>query len=187
MPSTLAEPESNRLPRFGRPQINREPSKLLAITAPWLLVMFGSLSPAWPMIVSAPLMPPLGFLFLVAWQQLRPGLFPVWAGLPLGLFDDLYSGQPFGSAVLLWSTAMVVLDLFEARFPWRGVVFNWLVASALLVVYLVAAAGLAGLGGGKWSISVLIPQMLFSILAYPLLALIVSLTDRFRLIPIRKR
>ena len=187
MPSTLAEPVSNRLPRFGRTQINREPSRFLAITAPWLLVMFGSLSPAWPMIVSAPLMPPLGFLFLVAWQQLRPGLFPVWAGLPLGLFDDLYSGQPFGSAVLLWSTAMVALDLFEARFPWRGVVFNWLVASALLLVYLIAAAGIADIGGGKWSIGILIPQMLLSILAYPLLALIVSLTDRFRLIPIRKR
>lgn len=187
MPSSLAAPTTERLPRFGRPQINREPSKLLAITAPWLLVMIGSLSPTWPLIASAPLMPPFGFLFLVAWQQLRPGLFPVWAGLPLGLFDDLYSGQPFGSAVLLWSTAMIALDLFEARFPWRGVVFNWLVASGLSVVYLFVAAGIAGVGGGNASIRMLVPQMLFSILAYPLLALMVSLTDRFRLIPIRKR
>ena len=187
MPSPLTAPVSHRLPRFGRPQINREPSKILAVTAPWLLVMFGSLSPAWPVIASAPLMPPLGFLFLVAWQQLRPGLFPVWAGLPLGLFDDLYSGQPFGSAVLLWSTAMVALDLFEARFPWRGVVFNWLVASGLLTVYQVAAAGIADIGGGTASFRMLIPQVVFSILAYPLLALIVSRTDRFRLIPIRKR
>lgn len=187
MPSPLAAPVSNALPRFGRPQINREPSRLLAIGAPWLLVMIGSLSPTWPIIASAPLMPPLGFLLLVAWQQLRPGLFPVWAGFPLGLFDDLYSGQPFGSAVLLWSAAMIALDVFEARFPWRGVVFNWLVASALVVVYLFAAGTVANVGGSNALLDLLMPQMLFSILAYPLLALVVSLTDRFRLIPIRKR
>lgn len=187
MPSPLAMPATHRLPQFGRPQINREPSKILAIAAPWLLVMFGSLSPAWPVIASAPLMPPFGFLLLVAWQQLRPGLFPVWAGLPLGLFDDLYSGQPFGSAVFLWSTAMIALDLFEARFPWRGVVFNWLVASGLLAVYLIGAAGIAEMGGGDASIRVMLPQMLFSILAYPVLALVVSWTDRLRLIPVRKR
>ncbi len=187
MPSSLTVPASDSLPRFGRPQINREPSRILAVTAPWLLVMVGSLSPAWPIIISAPIVPPLGFLFLVAWQQLRPGLFPVWAGLPLGLFDDLYSGQPFGSAVLLWSAAMIALDVFEARFPWRGVVFNWLVASGLLAAYLLVAAGLANFGGGIFAPHLLLPQLLLAILTYPLLALVVSLTDRFRLIRIRKR
>ena len=160
---------------------------MMAIAAPWVLVMLGSLSPTWPIIASAPLVPPLGFLLLVAWQQLRPGLFPVWAGLPLGLFDDLFSGQPFGSAVLLWSAAMIVLDLFEARFPWRGVVFNWLVASVMLVTYLIAAAWLADAGGGNSSLVALVPQMLLSVLGYPLLAILVALTDRFRLIPIKKR
>ncbi len=185
MPSSLATPGSGRLRRFDTPRINRAPSKILAISAPWLLVMLGSLSPTWPIIASGPVVPPLGFLFLVIWQQLRPGLFPVWAGLPLGLFDDLFSGQPFGSAVMLWSAATIILDLFEARFPWRSVVFNWLVASCLTVLYLVSAAYLAG--AGHAALLVILPQILLSILICPLLALLVNLTDRFRLIPIRKR
>ncbi len=185
MPSSLANPNSGGLPRFGQPRINRAPSKILAISAPWLLVMLGSLSPLWPIIASGPVIPPLGFLLLVIWQQLRPGLFPVWAGLPLGLFDDLFSGQPFGSAVMLWSASMILLDLFEARFPWRSVVFNWLVASCLTLVYLVCAAWLAG--ANHTAFAVIWPQVLLSILVCPILAQLVSMTDRFRLIPIRKR
>lgn len=185
MPSSLADPNSGGLRRFGQPRINREPSRILAITAPWLLVMLGSLSPTWPIIASGPVVPPMGFLLLVIWQQLRPGLFPVWAGLPLGMFDDLFSGQPFGSAVMLWSAAMILLDLFEARFPWRGVAFNWLVASCLTVIYLLAAAWLAG--ANHTGLAVIWPQALLSVLVCPLLALLVSATDRFRLIPIRKR
>lgn len=187
MPSPLAAPLSDRLHKVGRPRINREPSKTLAITTPWLLVMLGSLSPTWPVILSAPLMPPLGFLLLVAWQQLRPGLFPVWVGLPLGLFDDLYSGQPFGSAVLLWSAAMIALDVFEARFPWRGVVFNWLVASGLVLLYLVSAAWIADASGGNSNLLHLLPQYFFSVLAYPFLAILVGVADRFRLLPLRRR
>ena len=185
MASSLATPVSGGIRSFGRPRINRGPSKILAISAPWILVMLGSLSPVWPLIASGPLVPPFGFLLLVIWQQLRPGLFPVWAGLPLGLFDDLLSGQPFGSAVMLWSAAMILLDVFEARFPWRSIVFNWLVASILTVSYLAAAAWLAGASGPQ--MLTLMPQAMLSILACPALALLVSMTDRFRLIPIRKR
>ena len=77
--------------------------------------MAGKMGPGWLLIASAPVLPPLGFLAFVAWRQLRPGLLPVWAGLPLGLFDDLFSGQPFGTAVMLWSIAAIVLDVIEAR------------------------------------------------------------------------
>lgn len=183
MPSPLIAPITDVLRDFGKPRINRAPSAVLAICLPWLLVMLGSLSPSWPIIASAPLVPPLGFLLLIAWQQLRPGLFPIWAGLPLGLFDDLYSGQPFGSAVLLWSTAMLVLEFLEVRFPWRGVVFNWLSASGIITVYLVLALMIANAGGGSASPGILIPQILFSILAYPIAARLVGAVDRFRLTP----
>ena len=186
MPLPLAEPLTDTLRDFGKPRINRGPSPTLAIATPWLLVMLGSLTPTWPIIASAPLVPPIGFLLLVAWQQLRPGLFPVWAGLPLGLFDDLYSGQPFGSAVLLWSVTMIGLDVLEARFPWRGVTLNWFAASGIFTLYLVLAAQLADLSGGNSSLVHLIPQLVLSILAYPLAAVLVGGADRFRLVPIRK-
>lgn len=185
MPLPLAEPITETLRDFGKPRINREPWPVLAITVPWLVVMLGSLVPLWPIVASAPLVPPLGFLMLVAWQQLRPGVFPVWAGLPLGMFDDLYSGQPFGSAVVLWSATMIALDLLEVRFPWRGVLLNWLAASGIVTAYLVFAAQIADVGGGNSNPLHLIPQIALAILAYPVSAWIVGGADRFRLIPIR--
>lgn len=186
MPSPLIAPITDVLRDFGKPRINRAPSPLLAVSMPLVLIMLGSLSPSWPIIASAPLVPPFGFLLLIAWQQLRPGLFPVWAGLPLGLFDDLFSGQPFGSAVLLWSLAMLVLDFLEVRFPWRGVVLNWLSASAIIAAYLLFSLLIANAAGGSASPVILLPQLALSVLAYPLAARLVGATDRFRLIPIRK-
>ena len=170
---------------FGKPRINRAPSPLLAFAVPWVLVMLGSLSPLWPIVSSAPVLPPFGFLLLIAWQQVRPGLFPVWAGLPLGLFDDLYSGQPFGSAVVLWSLTMLALDLLEFRFPWRGIALNWLSASGFVALYLVLTLQIAKLSGGGAPLGVLLPQFVLSVLAIPLAARLVGLADRFRLIPIR--
>jgi rod shape-determining protein MreD len=169
--------------KFGGGRINREPSPLLAIALPWVLVMLGSMAPVLPLIASLPVIPPLGFLFLVAWLQMRPGLFPVWAGLPLGAFDDLFSGQPFGSAILLWSLVSMLLDFVEVRFPWRGFWQNWLLAAALTLVYLVFAALLAS---GFAGIKLLGPQILLSILLYPLVGRIVGAVDRLRLVPFRK-
>lgn len=166
-----------------RKKINRAPSPAVAIAVPWLTVMLGSLSPTWPLIASAPLLPPLGFLILLAWRQLRPGLLPVWAGLPLGLFDDLYSGQPLGSAILLWSMALIVLEVIELRFPWRNFFLDWLVAAGLILAYLPVAMGLAT--GKAPSLLVLAPQLLLSILGYPLIGRLVALFDRMRLLGFR--
>lgn len=166
-----------------RKKLNRAPSPVIAIVVPWLTVMLGSLSPTWPLIASAPLLPPLGFLILLAWRQLRPGLLPVWAGLPLGLFDDLYSGQPLGSAILLWSIALIVLDVIELRFPWRNFLIDWLVAAGLILAYLPTAMGLAQ--GAVPSPLVLAPQLLISIFAYPLVGRLVALFDRLRLVHFR--
>jgi rod shape-determining protein MreD len=168
--------------RFRR-RINRAPSPLLARGVPWISVMLGSLVPAWLFMASAPYVPPFGFLTLLAWRQLRPGLLPVWAGLPLGLFDDLYSGQPMGSGILLWSVAMIVLDAIETRFPWRNFALEWLVAAALIVVYVVACLGTANLAGADAPLAVLAPQILLAILVYPVVGRIVAALDRLRLIP----
>ncbi len=181
----MAPPLPSALRQFGKPRINRTASPVLALATPWLLVMLGSLSPTWPVIASAPLLPPIGFLLLVGWQQLRPGLFPVWAGWPLGLFDDLFSGQPIGSAVVLWSVTMLMLDFIEHRFPWRGFLSNWVVAGAFIAGYLLLALQIANLAGGANSPLVLLPQLAVAVLAYPVAAKLVGLADRFRLIPIR--
>ncbi|MFC0685907.1 rod shape-determining protein MreD [Novosphingobium clariflavum] len=167
-----------------RRSINRAPSPLLAHSVPWLTIMLGSLAPSWLMIASAPVMPPLGYLVFLAWHQLRPGLMPIWAGLPLGLFDDLFSGQPFGCAVLLWSLSSIVIDIVETRIPWRHFLIEWLVANGLIVTYILLCLVFANFGGADAPLRVIVPQIVISVLSYPLVGRFVALADRFRLKPL---
>ncbi len=125
-------PKARRDP-FGS-KINRSHWPLLAYGLPWLSILLGSLTPWLPVIAPAPVLPPFGFMMLLAWRLARPGLLPLWAGLPLGLFDDLYSGQPLGSAVLLFSLVLMAIELIEIRFPWRNFWLDWLTAAAILVI-----------------------------------------------------
>lgn len=181
-----------RLPGFvrfeqaGRSRINRTPSPIIARGLPWLTVMICSILPGLLLIASAPILPPLGFLAFVSWRQLRPGLMPVWAGLPLGFFDDLYSGQPAGSAVLLWSLAAIVLDEIEERLPWRNFLTEWLVAMALILAYIVLSLFIANIAGASTPVHVIVPQIVISLLFYPFVGRLVALADRIRLIPFRE-
>lgn len=168
-----------------RRRINRAPSPVLAHGMPWLTVMLASLLPSLFFIASAPVAPPFGFLVFLAWRQLRPGLLPVWAGLPLGVFDDLFSGQPFGSAILLWSATMILLDLVEARFPWRHFAIEWLMATFLVISYLLIGLSFANMAGGSSPAGVIAPQTVMSIMVYPLVGRMVAFFDRLRLFSIR--
>lgn len=169
--------------KIPRNRINRGPSPVLAIGLPWASIVLFSLAPTWIFIVSTPIVPPLGFLAFIAWRQLRPGLLPIWAGLPLGIFDDLISGQPFGSAVFLWSVATIVLDAIEARLPWRNFATEWLVAAGLITAYIVLCLALANLAGASTAIAVIMPQIVISILLYPLVGRAAAMFDRIRLTP----
>ncbi len=165
---------------YGR-RINREHSPLLATALPWLSILLGSLLPMVFIATALPLVPPLGYLVLLAWRLVRPGLLPVWAGLPLGLFDDLFSGQPLGSGVLLWSLTMIGLELLDSRIPWRSFAQDWIAASMVLVAYLLLSYGVSGAVPGGPSVVALGPQLALSILLFPAAARLVSTLDRLRL------
>ena len=175
----LPRPIADRLRR----RINRAPSPFLAIGVPWGTIMLASLAPTWPVLASAPVLPPFGFMLLLAWRQGHPGLLPVWAGLPLGMFDDVFSGQPFGSAVLLWSMTMLLLEIVEARFPWRNFLLDWLVSAGLICAYLVMSLVFANWAGAFVSIEVLAPQVMTAVFLFPLIGRLVAMFDRFRLLP----
>lgn len=176
-----------RIPRIATGlatrRINRAPSPFLVRAVPWATVVLASMLPAWPFIASAPVLPPLGFLMLIGWQQIRPGLLPIWAGLPLGLVDDVFSGQPFGSAILLWSLAMIALDLIDHRLPWRTFLFDWLVGAALIVAYILACMLFAGT---SVPLVAMAPQLTLSVFLYPLVGRAVAMCDRFRLLPLAR-
>ena len=177
-------PQSRSDPYGSR--INHRESVLLAYGLPWATILLGSLAPWLPVIAPAPVLPPFGFLLLLAWRLLRPGLLPPWAGLPLGLFDDLYSGQPMGSGVLLFSLALIVIELIEIRFPWRNFWLDWLTAVGLVVPYLVIAALLSGAETTVVQLRVIAPQLLLSIVLFPIIARVVAMLDRFRLMRVRR-
>jgi rod shape-determining protein MreD len=164
--------------------LNRAPSPTLALATPWLSVVLASILPTMPLIASAPVMPPFALMLLVAWSQIRPGLLPIWAGLPLGAFDDLYSGQPFGSAILLWSLTMIVLFIIEARIPWRSYLLDWLVAAGLICSCILAMLVIANAAGGAAGLIVVAPQAAAAVLLYPLMGRMAAALDRFRLIRI---
>jgi rod shape-determining protein MreD len=169
-----------------RSRINRAPSPILSRGIPWASVLLLSLAPFAPMLTSAPLMPPLAFMALLAWRMLRPGMLPVWAGAPLGAFDDLFSGQPLGSAILLWSLAMITMEIVDIRLRWRGFLQDWALASGFIAGYLVLALAIANLTGGAAPLAVIVPQIFLALLVHPLVTRLVAALDRLRLLPVRK-
>jgi rod shape-determining protein MreD len=173
-----------RRDRYGS-KINRTHSPVLAYAVPWASVMLGSLLPQLLVASAVPLVPPLGYLMLLSWRLVRPGLLPVWAGFPLGAFDDLFSGQPFGCAIVLWSATMIGIEIVETRFPWRGFFQDWIVGSVIVTWYLVLAALFSGGQVTASMLLVLLPQLVLSIALIPLLSRFVAGLDRFRLTRVR--
>ncbi len=174
----------SRTDRYGK-RINREPLPLLAYSLPYLTIMIGSLAPLFLITTEMPIMPPLGFMMFLGWRIMRPGLLPQWAGLPLGAFDDLFSGQPFGSAILLWSLAMIAIELVEARFPWRGFWQDWMAAALATPIYIVMAMIFSGAPLTWPMVMVALPQLLIAVILYPAIARLVAWFDRLRLMRIR--
>ena len=182
--------------RSVMPQITSAPSPMLVWGMAWLTIMAGSILPGWLMATPPPLLPSFGYLLLLGWRQLRPGLLPVWAGLPLGLIDDLFSGQPLGSAIVLWSASMVVLDIVDVRFPWRNFVFDWLIAAVMIAsasfafVLIASPHGGANVSGDDAQVLKAIAlgnialQALLGVLLYPLIVLLVAWADAARLRPL---
>ncbi|WP_209347557.1 rod shape-determining protein MreD [Pontixanthobacter sp. CEM42] len=166
-------------------RINRAHSPVLVYSIPTFTILLGSIVANIPIATALPLMPPLGFLLLIGWRLVRPGLFPVWIGFPLGLFDDLFSGQPFGSAILLWSVAMLVIEAVDVRFPWRSFMQDWMAVAVAISSYVAAAAILSGADLSWAGAFALIPQILLSVLIYPMVARMVARLDRLRLMRVR--
>lgn len=170
---------------YGR-RINHAQSPWRARSVPYLSIMLASLLPVLLVADVMPLAPLTGYMVLLGWRIMRPGLLPLWAGAPLGAIDDLVSGQPFGSAILLWSITMIALELIEARFPWRGFWQDWFTAGLMIGAYWLAALLLSGGSVTSALLLVALPQLLLSLLLYPIIARMIANLDRFRLARARR-
>ena len=113
-----------------------------------LMILLGSLSAVLPILADAPILPPLGFLAFVVWRLLAPDLFPPWSALGFGLFDDLVSGNPLGTAIFLWTVAALALPLANRAFPFRTWRQDWLMATGAVMLYLTSLWFLSPVNGG---------------------------------------
>lgn len=147
---------------------------------PVVSVMLASLAPLLPDIATAPLLPPFGFMVLLSWRLLRDDLWPVWVALPLGLFDDIFSGQPLGSAMALWTITFLIIDVINNQLVWRDHWQDWGIAALAIAGELVLSLGIARLTGGAMPVVLLVPQIVVSALLFPIVARGCAFLDRLR-------
>ena len=144
---------------------------------PVVSVMVASLAPLLPIVATAPVVPPLGFIALLSWRLLRNDLWPVWAALPLGLFDDLLSGAPIGTGMALWTITLLVIDAIDQRWVWRDHRQDWAIAVAGMALYLPIAMLMTG---ARAPLPVLLTQVGCSALLYPIISRLTAMLDRWR-------
>ena len=153
--------------------------KQSASTVPALTVMAGSALTLLPMIFTFPILPPFGLMILLGWRLARPDALPIWSPLLLGLFDDLISGQPLGSAMLLWMISFLVIDLLDQRLVWRDFWQDWLLAAGAIAASLFAGRLVASPIGAHVD-TVLLLQVIVSIMLYPVISRLIAWLDRKR-------
>jgi len=168
------------LPLKRRTSFTPPPTALEAQLVPVVSTMIGSLTVLLPVIASEPLMPPFGLMVFLGWRLLRGDIWPLWMGLPLGLWDDLFSGQPIGTAMCGWTAIMLALDAFDRRTPFRDHRHDWLLAALVIAGYLIFALGIAALTAGGTPAVTLVPQIMLSALLFPLVSRACAVLDRWR-------
>ena len=134
-----------------------------------------------PLVVMNPLIPDIGFLVLLTWRLLRPEIWMPSVALGCGLFDDLVSGHPLGQSMALWTIVFLVFDLIDNRVDYKDFWFDWFYAAVAVVFHTAGAWYIGVLMHSPSPFSQLLPQIGFTILAYPVLARLILGLDRWRL------
>jgi rod shape-determining protein MreD len=146
---------------------------------PWVTVGVASTLTVTPAVATLGLFPPLGLVMLLTWRLLARFSLRPWAPALLGLYDDLLSGQPLGSAVLLWTLCFLVIDVIEQRLGFRDFWQDWLIAAALSAAVLVAGRLIAAPLGAPLA-GPLALQIGITVLLFPSAARVVAWIDRKR-------
>lgn len=152
-----------------------------AAYVPAASVVAGTLLAALPIVVQSGWFPDFGLLALLAWRLLRADVWPSWWAAPLGLINDLVSGYPIGLSVTVWTASMLLLDLVDRRTIWRDYWIEWGLASVLILFAEAAQWQTARWMGAGVPFTSMLPPILISVAAFPVVAWIVGLLDRWRL------
>lgn len=166
--STVLDP---RPPKLEAPDFAARARWLAPLT-----IVLASLVTIVPAVATYPVLPPFGLMAFIAWRIRRPDVFRSWAPVPLGVFDDLVSGQPMGCAMLLWTIVSLSMDVIDTRLFYRDFWQDWLVAAGGIAFVLVLGRLLAVPLGAAVDLPLLV-QVAASILCYPLVVRLVAALD----------
>ena len=142
-----------------------------------LSVMLGSMMTLLPIVTTVPYLPPFGLMILLGWRLVRGDSMKVWMPVPLGFFDDAISGQPLGSAMLLWTVCILVIDVIDTRLVWRDFWHDWLIASGAIAFCLIACRLVAAPFYSHVDTALLV-QILISVALFPVIARFCAWMDR---------
>lgn len=134
-----------------------------------------------PIIVSSPIIPDMGLLMLIAWRLLRPEMWGPAVALPLGLLNDIVSGHPLGQSMAIWTILFIIFDIIDSRVLYRDYWMDWLIAALAISGSVFAGWFIGTLMGNTAPFTVMLPQLVASVLAFPLVARLVLMLDRWRL------
>ncbi len=168
-----------RMPRSSAP-----PSRAIEIRArvvPIASTLAGSGMALLPTVALTPAWPPFGLLMLLGWRLMRPVMWAAWIGLPLGLADDLLTGQTLGTGMVTWTASLLLVDLVEVRLLWRDYWQEWLLAAIAIALAILSAWAIARWTGGATPIRLIAPQIVTSILCFPVIGRLCAMLDRWRL------
>ncbi len=166
------------------PKSSAPPARAIEIRArlvPIASTLAGSAMALLPTVALTPAWPPFGLLMLLGWRLLRPEMWPAWVGLPLGLADDLLTGQTLGTGMVTWTVALLLADLVEVRLLWRDYWQEWLLAAIAIALAILGGWAIACWTGGAAPMRLLWPQILTSILCFPVIGRLCAMLDRWRL------
>ena len=134
-----------------------------------------------PLVHASLWLPNLGFLMLITWRLVRPEIWRAQAALAFGLAADIVSGTPLGQSMLLWTLVFLGFDSLDSWLGVRDYWLDWAVAAAAILFHSVGVWYIALLMGSDILFWVMVPQIILSVLAYPIAARIVLALDRWRL------
>lgn len=135
-----------------------------------------------PIVVSSPIVPDFAFLVVIAWRLLRPEMWTAKIALPLGFYNDLVAGHPIGQSMALWTITFLAFDLLDSRVLFRDYWMDWFFASLAILFYIFGGWLVSYVMGSTAEFSVMLPQLVASILAFPVVARVVLALDRWRLV-----
>lgn len=134
-----------------------------------LSVVLGSMATLLPVVATVPFLPPFGLMMLLGWRLVRGDSMKVWMPVPLGFVDDMLSGQPLGSAMVLWTLAILMVDVLDTRLVWRDFWQDWLIASGAIGLVLIGGRLVATPFGAHVDTALLL-QIVVSAALFPVIA-----------------